>query len=206
MKRIVIASGNAGKIKEIESYLKDFDLELISQKELNISEVPETGLTFIENALIKARHAAAASGLPALADDSGLVIEALHNAPGIRSARYAGEDCSDEANIKKVLLEMERFPDETQRHAYFYCCMVLIRHTQDPAPLIATGAWHGVLLKERQGEKGFGYDPVFYVPTHQCSAAELGVTEKNKVSHRGMALQQLQRQLWKQRHDFTTAS
>ena len=202
MQKLVIASGNAGKIKEIQHYLENFSLELISQKELNVSEVPETGLTFIENALTKARHAAEVTGLPALADDSGLVINALSGAPGIYSARYAGEASNDKANIKKVLEEMQSFTSEPQRQAYFYCCMVLVRHAKDPAPLIALGSWQGTLLSEEQGAQGFGYDPIFYVPTHCCSAAELDLTEKNKISHRGKALQQLKQQF----HEFITAS
>lgn len=202
MKKIVIASGNAGKIKEIKHALNGFNLELISQKELNVTEVPETASTFVENALIKAKHTTEVTGLPALADDSGLVIESLNGEPGIYSARYAGEKSNDQSNTQKVLLEMQDFPDEAQRQAYFYCSMVFMQHVNDPAPLIATGRWHGVLLKELKGEGGFGYDPIFYVPTHHCSAAELELTEKNQISHRGLALQQLQSQF----HDIIRSS
>lgn len=197
MKKLVIATENLGKLKEIQHYLAEFDLEILPQSQFNVSSIAETGKTFIENALIKARHASAITKQPTLADDSGLVIDALNGAPGIYSARYAGEQSNDAANIKKVLEEMQNVPSKN-RIAHFYCVMILLRHANDPAPVVGVGIWHGSILTAATGQNGFGYDPIFYVPTHHCSAAELDLTLKNQLSHRGLALKQLQQQL----HEF----
>lgn len=195
MKKLIIATGNPGKLKEIQHYLQEFNLEILPQSVLNVSDIEETGQTFIENALLKARHACELTGLPALGDDSGLVIDALGGAPGIYSARYAGENNkSDAANITKVLEQMQTIP-EPNRTAHFYCVLVLMRHAADPAPVISIGSWHGSITTAPKGQNGFGYMPIFYVPTHQCTAAELELSVKNQISHRGLALQQLQQQL-----------
>ncbi len=193
MKKLIIATENQGKLREIQHYLQEFNLEIFPQAAFNVIAVEETGKTFIENALIKARHASFVSGLPALADDSGLVIDALNGAPGIYSARYAGEHKNDEANIAKVLQEMQEVKWQN-RTAHFYCVMILLRHAEDPAPIVSTGIWHGTILTTPKGQLGFGYDPIFYVPSHNCSAAELDLTLKNQLSHRGLALKQLRQQ------------
>jgi len=185
--KIVFASSNAGKIRELQAML---DFEIIPQQTLNISDAAETGLTFVENAILKARHACEVSGLPAIADDSGLEVPALKGAPGIYSARYAGEKASSKDNIAKLLQEMSSLHDE-QRQAAFHCVLVFLSHAQDPTPLICQGVWRGSILLEPTGEEGFGYDPVFYVPEQKCSAAQLSLDVKNKISHRGLALQQL---------------
>lgn len=192
--KVVIASGNSGKIHEFRAMLEPLGFDIIPQTELNVPPVPETGLTFIENALIKARHAAAYTRLPALADDSGLVVPALQGEPGIYSARYAGENVLDNQNSKKLLLNMENLPDE-KRQAYFYCALVFIRHEHDPVPLIACGQWYGSILRQPIGEHGFGYDPIFYVPERHCSSAELTAEIKNQLSHRALALRELLKQL-----------
>ena len=184
-KKIVLATGNQGKVREFTSLFADYGVEVIAQKELGVSDVPETGTTFIENAIIKARHAASVTGLPAIADDSGLVVNALNGAPGIYSARYAGDNATDSDNIDKLLLDLS---DQDDRTAHFFCTLVFMRHAGDPVPLISQGKWQGNLLRSRQGNSGFGYDPIFYVPSHQCAAAELDKSEKNKISHRGRAL------------------
>ncbi len=186
--KIVLASGNLGKIKEIQAILPHYNI--LPQRQFHIKEIPETGSTFIENAIIKARHASLQSQLPALADDSGLVIDALNGAPGIISARYAGEQASDQENLEKVLLELQNIPNE-QRTARFICVLVFMRHANDPFPLIAQGSWEGSILNEPCGTNGFGYDPIFWVPSEHCSSAELSPEKKNKISHRGLALQQL---------------
>lgn len=188
--KIVFASNNAGKIRELRDGFKSFPIELIPQAELDVPEVPETGVTFIENALIKARHASRMTKLPAIADDSGLAVQALYGAPGIYSARYAGEGASSADNIKKLLHAMEHIPDD-QRNAAFHCVLVFMLHEQDPVPLVCDGIWHGRILREPQGSDGFGYDPVFYVPDENKSAAELTIAQKNRISHRGQALQLL---------------
>jgi XTP/dITP diphosphohydrolase len=189
---LVLASGNAGKIKELQALLPDYTL--IPQTQFNVSEIEETGMTFVENAILKARHAARISNLPAIADDSGLVVAALNDAPGIYSARYAGQGATDAQNITKLLRELDGVP-LTQRHAYFFCVLVLIRHADDPCPIIAQGRWDGYILKQPQGEHGFGYDPIFGIPTHHCSSAELSFEIKNSLSHRGKALMQLKQEL-----------
>jgi len=187
MSKIVIASSNQGKIEEIEALLEDLPLELVRQSEFAIPDAAETGTTFIENAIIKARHACQISGLPALADDSGLAIDALDGAPGVFSARYAGEHASDQERIAKVLSELEGVPTE-ERSACFHCVICLMEHPEDPAPLICHGIWEGLIATESSGDNGFGYDPIFYVPEFACTAAEMDRFEKNKISHRGQAL------------------
>jgi len=191
MKSIVLASGNRGKIKEFSQILASFDFEVISQKQFNVPEAEETGLSFVENAILKARQAAKYTGLPAMADDSGIEVDALKGAPGIYSARFAGENASDEDNLLLLLEKMKDVPEE-QRTARFQCVITYMRHENDPMPLICQGTWEGRILHESKGENGFGYDPIFYVPTHQCSAAELPSEVKNQLSHRGQALRALQ--------------
>ena len=186
---LVLASGNPGKLKEITAILEPLGWTVRPQSEWDIPEAVEDGLSFVENALIKARHAARLTGLPSLADDSGLAVDALDGAPGIYSARYAG-DAGDVANYEKLLEAMHEVPDE-QRGAHFYCAMVLVHHAADPAPLIAIGRWDGSITREPSGEGGFGYDPVFRVPEMECTSAELSPEVKNRMSHRGIALRKL---------------
>ena len=186
---LVLASGNAGKIKELQALLPNYIL--IPQTQFDVPEIAETGTTFVENAILKARHAAKISKLPAIADDSGLVIAALNDAPAIYSARYAGENATDAENIEKVLRELDGVP-LLHRHAYFFCVVVLLRHENDPCPIIAQGRWEGYILDYPQGENGFGYDPIFGVPSHHCSAAQLPFEIKNSLSHRAQALAKLQ--------------
>ncbi len=186
--KIVLASSNPGKIKEIQAILNQ--QTIVTQKDFNIPEAEETGSTFIENAIIKARHAALHSKLPAIADDSGLIVDALKGAPGVISARYAGEQASDQQNLDKLLLEMQAVPTAL-RTARFVCVIVLMRHALDPSPLIAQGSWEGSILTHAQGHNGFGYDPIFWVSTENCSSAELSPSQKNQLSHRGQALRQL---------------
>jgi XTP/dITP diphosphohydrolase len=189
---LVIASGNSGKLREFARLLGHLPLQLRLQSELNVVPAEETGLTFVENAILKARAASAQTGLSALADDSGLEVDALRGAPGVRSARYAGEDGpnADAANKARLLKDMATVADG-QRQARFHCVLVLLRHAEDPVPVIAQGSWEGLILHREQGEGGFGYDPLFYVPTHRMSAAELDSGEKNAISHRGLATAQL---------------
>ena len=186
--KIVLASGNQGKIKEIHAILRDFSI--VPQQQFNIQEAEETGSTFIENAIIKARNAALHSNLPAIADDSGLVVDALKGAPGIISARYAGAQATDQENLQKLLDNMVDIP-ESQRSARFVCVIVLMRHADDPFPLISQGSWEGTILNHAQGTNGFGYDPVFWIASENCSSAELSAQRKNQLSHRGQALRQL---------------
>lgn len=186
--QIVLASNNAGKIAEIQAIFAHYPI--IPQNQFAISEVEETGSTFIENAIIKARHAAQWSRLPALADDSGLVVDALSGAPGVISARYAGIGSNDQQNLDKLLNELQGIPEQ-QRSARFICVIVLMRHANDPFPLVAQGVWEGLILEQARGNNGFGYDPVFWVPEFQCASAELSPELKNSVSHRGQALRQL---------------
>ncbi|PHM29797.1 XTP/dITP diphosphatase [Xenorhabdus budapestensis] len=190
MQKVVLATGNAGKVRELADLLADFGLAIVAQTELDVDSADETGLTFIENAIIKARHAAAVTGLPAIADDSGLSVNALDGAPGIYSARYAGTDASDQDNLEKLLEAMRDVPDE-QRQAQFNCVLVYLRHAEDPTPLVFHGRWSGVITQEPAGSGGFGYDPIFYVPEFGCTAAELSREQKNAVSHRGQALKML---------------
>lgn len=183
--KIVLASSNRSKLQELGALLAPLGLELESQSALGIRAAPEERSTFIENALDKARHASRQSGLPALADDSGLVVPALGGAPGIRSARYAGEAGDDRANNAKLIAALE---GTEQRAAHFYCALVFLRHPEDPAPVVATARWHGVIVDEPRGTGGFGYDPHFYLPELDRTAAELEAAEKNRLSHRGRAL------------------
>ena len=187
-KTIVIASGNAGKLKEIAQMLEPLDLSFASQKDYDVSEAEETGLSFVENALIKARNASQQTGLPSIADDSGIVVDALQGAPGIYSARYAGVAASDEENLHKLLTNMQQ---QEQRSAAFVSVMVYVRHAADPLPIIAQGIWQGCLTESPQGENGFGYDPIFYVASEGCTSAELSKERKNELSHRGKALRAL---------------
>lgn len=194
MKRVVLASGNAGKLKEMGELLAGLDWQVLAQHELGVEDVPETGLSFVENALIKARHACRVTGLPALADDSGLIVDALGGAPGLYSARYAGEPGNAAANIAKLLDALREVPAE-RRSARFYSVIVLLRHAEDPQPLICEGSWEGRVLDAPRGEAGFGYDPVFLDERHALSAAQMPAELKNTLSHRGMALRELARKL-----------
>ncbi len=186
--QIVLASGNRGKIAELSSLLAELDIEILSQSDFQVVEAEENALSFVENALLKARNAARQTGLPALADDSGLCVDALNGAPGIYSARFAGPDASDADNNALLL---EKLRDETRRSAHFHCALVFVRHADDPAPIICEGLWHGEILDQPRGENGFGYDPLFYIPDLQRCSAELDKAEKNRLSHRGLALAQL---------------
>lgn len=188
--QIVLASNNAGKIREIQALLAGLALEILPQSQFIQAEAEETGNTFLENALIKARFAASHSGLAAIADDSGLEIDALGGAPGVYSARFAGVGASDAANNAKVLRELAGVSD-AQRSARFRCVMVYVQSADDPAPLVAEGVWEGRILQELRGDNGFGYDPLFFVESHGCSSAELPAAVKNQISHRGQALRQL---------------
>lgn len=188
--QLVLATGNLGKVAELQQAFANFQVEVLPQSHFQVTDVAETGLSFIENALIKARHASAATGLPALADDSGLAVQALQGAPGIYSARYAGEKASDQDNYEKLLAALAQTPQE-QRQAAFYCVLAYVRHAEDPTPIIAQGIWQGEIAFAAQGTQGFGYDPVFYVPHYQCTAAELSLNDKNQASHRGQAIRQL---------------
>ncbi len=198
MKSLVLASGNAGKLRELSALLKDFDYQLHSQSEFAVSSVAETGTTFVENAIIKARHAALHTGLPTLADDSGIEVDALDGKPGIYSARFAGEPANDEAN-NALLVEKLRQVTPKKRAARYRAVIVLMRHAEDPAPIICEGSWEGQIQLEPAGEGGFGYDPYFYLPELGCTSAELSATEKNKLSHRGQALADLKQRLEKHR-------
>lgn len=194
MRQLVLASGNAGKLKELQAMLADLPYAITPQAELGVGDVPETGLTFVENALIKARHASAATGLPALADDSGLIVDALDGAPGLYSARYAGSPTDDAANNTKLLQAMQDIP-APQRSARFYAVIVLLRHANDPQPLVCEGSWEGTILDGQRGSNGFGYNPVFLDPAHGLTAAEMPAGLKNRISHRAQALAQLRHRL-----------
>ncbi|HDZ08817.1 RdgB/HAM1 family non-canonical purine NTP pyrophosphatase [Pseudohongiella sp.] len=203
-KRIVLASGNAGKLRELQQLLQPLHVELVTQQSLGIGDADETGLTFIENAILKARHASDASSLPALADDSGLSVDALGGAPGIYSARFADMtgDCPadadrgtrDAANNRKLLGLLEGLPED-KRSAQFHCVLVYLRHAADPTPIVCHGVWHGRILPAPTGEGGFGYDPLFHVPSMACSSAQLSAEQKNAISHRAIAMQSLIQQL-----------
>ncbi|MDT0595916.1 XTP/dITP diphosphatase [Glaciecola petra] len=188
MQKIVLATGNKGKVKEFSELFADYQIDIAPQSEFEVPDVPETGTTFVENAIIKARHAATLTGLPAIADDSGLVVDALNGEPGIYSARYAGEHGNDGANSHKVLAALQGNPLRT---AKFLCVLVFMRNASDPSPVICQGEWHGSIAHAPCGEGGFGYDPIFYVPEHNATAAELGKDIKNTISHRGQALKLL---------------
>jgi len=187
MQKVVLATGNPGKVRELASLLADFGLDVVAQTELGVDSAEETGLTFIENAILKARHAAQITGLPAIADDSGLAVDALGGAPGIYSARYAGVDASDQQNLDKLLVALKDVP-AGQRAAQFHCVLVYMRHAEDPTPLVFHGTWAGEVTFESAGGGGFGYDPIFYVPELGCTAAELSREKKSAISHRGQAL------------------
>jgi XTP/dITP diphosphohydrolase len=192
MTNIVLASGNIGKIREIQAILQND--KILPQSQFNVVEPEETGSTFVENAIIKARNAAKYCNLPVIADDSGLVVDALGGAPGVFSARYAGIGASDRANLDKLLIDMQDIPME-QRSARFICLMVYLRHANDPTPIIAQGVWEGRILMQAEGDNGFGYDPVFWLSDYQCSSAQLAPEVKNSLSHRGQALRILSQQL-----------
>lgn len=192
MDKLVLASGNAGKLREFGELFATLNIALLPQSTFNVPEAEEPHCTFVENALAKARHCARITGLPSLADDSGLCVAALGGAPGVRSARYAGEPKSDQRNNAALLQALE---DVTDRRAHYVAVLVMVRHADDPQPLIAEGEWHGEILVSPRGEGGFGYDPLFWVPSHQCTAAELPSEAKHAMSHRGKALQSLLRRL-----------
>jgi len=191
MQKIILATGNAGKLKELRALLADQPFEILSQKDLGVPDADETGLSFVENAILKARHAARFTGLPALADDSGLCVDALGGAPGIYSARYAGIGATDADNNRKLLQELLAYRDTLPVTARFVCVLALVRHADDPLPFIFQGEWKGEILDAPQGEQGFGYDPLFWVPSDNMSSAELLRERKNTLSHRGQALVQL---------------
>ena len=191
----MLASNNKGKLHEFGEILSTINIEVIPQANFKIEDADETGLTFVENAIIKARHASAIAGLPAIADDSGLEVDFLNGAPGIYSARYSdmenrGKDASDEKNLLKLLDALKDVPEE-KRTARFQCVLVYMRHAEDPTPIICQGAWEGIITTEKSGDNGFGYDPIFYVPEYNCTSAQLKSEQKNKLSHRGIALKAL---------------
>ena len=188
LEKLVIASNNKGKLREIGELLAPLAIDVAPQSEFNISEADEPHVTFVENALAKARHASRCSGLPALADDSGICVNALGGAPGVNSARYAGEPKSDERNNQKLV---EALKNQTDRRAYYYCVIVLVRHANDPQPLIVDGSWHGEIIDQPRGSGGFGYDPYFYLSEFGKTSAELTAEQKNQISHRGQALAKL---------------
>jgi len=197
MQKVVLATGNPGKVAELSELLKPLNKQIIAQSEFNIEDAEETGTTFVENAIIKARHAARITGLAAIADDSGLAVDYLNGAPGLYSSRYAGEQATDHDNLLKLLTELEGVP-EAQRGAEFHCVLVYLRHADDPAPLICHGKWRGRITTEAHGEGGFGYDPIFWVEQQQVTSAQLTKAEKNALSHRGKALRQLLKQMEKE--------
>ncbi|MBQ4813492.1 XTP/dITP diphosphatase [Pseudoalteromonas luteoviolacea] len=186
--KIVLATGNQGKVKELGAMLESLNIEVLPQSQFSVSDVAETGTTFVENAIIKARHAAKETGLPAIADDSGLEVDSLQGAPGVYSARYAGLGASDQDNIDKLLHDLGSTPN---RSARFWCVLVYMQHENDPTPIICQASWEGEIATEQHGDQGFGYDPVFWVKSLNRMAAELTKQEKNAISHRGQALQQL---------------
>lgn len=190
MNKVVLATGNAGKVKEMAGLLSEFGFEVLPQSDFAVEDADETGTTFIENAIIKARYAAKITGLPAIADDSGLEVDYLNGAPGVYSARYAGEQASDSDNVLKLLDAMKDAPD-AQRTARFHCVLVYMRHANDPTPLVCHGVWEGKIAHRPQGDNGFGYDPVFLPHDQQCTAAEMPASEKKQRSHRGQALNHL---------------
>lgn len=192
MNKIVLATGNKGKVAEFSHLFEKYNIKVVPQSDFNVPDVPETGTTFVENAIIKARHAASLTGLAAIADDSGLVVEALDGAPGIYSARYAGEKATDSDNCEKLLSALT---NTAARRAKFLCVLVFLRHAKDPTPIICQGEWEGEITREAHGQGGFGYDPIFYVPALKLTAAELTKTEKSDISHRAQALVQLMHHL-----------
>jgi len=191
-KTLVLATGNPGKVNELANMLSPLNINVVPQSDYNVTEVAETGTTFVENAIIKARHAAKITGLPSIADDSGLEVDGLNGAPGVYSARYAGSAASDQDNIDKLLTELG---NNLIRTARFWCVLVLMRHENDPTPLICSASWEGEITLTQNGEGGFGYDPVFFIPSLHCTSAELTKEQKNALSHRGQALQKLLKEL-----------
>lgn len=192
--KLVLASSNRGKLEELRALLAGSGIELLAQSDLGVEDAEETGLTFIENALIKARHASRATGLPALADDSGLCVDALGGAPGLYSARYAGEPADAQRNIDRLLAELDGVED-ARRGAHFHCVLAVLRHAGDPQPLLVEGRWRGRITRQRRGEGGHGYDPVFLDPEYGMTAAEMPMELKNRLSHRGKALELLRARL-----------
>ena len=190
MNKLVLATGNQKKVKELAAMLADMKIQVIPQSEFAVSDADETGTTFVENAIIKARHAARITGLPAVADDSGLEVDLLQGRPGVYSARFAGVGAGDKANIEKLLGELQGAP-EYLKSARFWCVLVFMRHADDPTPIICQASWEGHIVTKPQGENGFGYDPVFFVPETACTAAELPAEQKNQLSHRAKALKEL---------------
>ncbi len=193
-RKVVLASGNKGKLLELKSMLSASGLDVIPQSDFDLETPEETGLTFVENSILKARYISEQTGLAAIADDSGIEVDALRGEPGIYSARYAGEDATDMENLQKLLLNMEDVNYES-RQCRFHCVIVFLQYPTDPTPIICHGIWEGWLLREPVGENGFGYDPIFYVPEHNCASAELSPEQKNQISHRGKALRKLAKKL-----------
>ena len=189
-KKIVLASSNPGKLKEFQILLQGCGYAVHPQSEFSVPDADETGLSFVENAILKARNACEVSGLPSLADDSGIEVDALNGAPGIYSARFSGANANDERNNLKLLEDLKDVRRE-KRTARYQCILVMMRHAEDPTPIVCQGAWEGIILNEPVGENGFGYDPLFYVPTHNCSSAQLDKAEKNRISHRAIAMKKL---------------
>lgn len=187
-RKIVLASGNAGKVREINKLFADSGIEVVPQSDYDVPEVAETGTTFVENAIIKARHAAEITGLPTIADDSGIEVDALGARPGVYSARYSGSNSSDSDNNSRMLAELKGLADR-ERSARYQCILVFMRSATDPVPIITQGSWEGRILQEPRGDGGFGYDPIFFVPTHNCSGGELPLEVKNTISHRAQALE-----------------
>lgn len=194
MKKIVLASGNKGKLREFQELLSGCGFDVVPQSDFFSENAEETGLTFVENAIIKARYACAKTGLPALADDSGIEVDALNGKPGIYSARFAGPAANDEKNNQKLLQELKDV-SPSQRSARYHAVLAFMRHAEDPTPILCHGVWEGMILSGPQGEGGFGYDPLFFVPTHNCASAQLTKDEKNRISHRGKAMQELLQKL-----------
>jgi XTP/dITP diphosphohydrolase len=201
MSKIILASGNAGKLKEFSALLCGLDMDVIPQSDFNVSEAEETGLTFVENAIIKARHACLHTGLPAIADDSGIEVDALNGAPGIYSARYSGVGASNQQNLEALLSALKDTP-EPQRTARYQCVIVYLRHAEDPTPIICQASWEGKILIAPIGDDGFGYDPIFWVEKSNCSAAQLTAQQKHAISHRGKATQQFLNQFQLQHPKF----
>lgn len=196
MKKLVLASNNPGKLREFSQMLATIDFEVLPQAQFGVTEAEEPHFTFVENALAKARHAARATGLPAMADDSGICLSALGGEPGVHSARYAGEPKSDQRNNERMLADLA---GKSDRRAHYVCVLVFVRHADDPQPIITEGEWHGEIVDTPKGENGFGYDPYFWVPEKACTAAQLAAEDKNGMSHRGKALRLLMERLRAQR-------
>lgn len=194
MQKVILASGNAGKLREFKRILAEFDLDVAPQSEYNVPDAEETGLTFVENAILKARNACAHTGFASISDDSGIEVDALNGQPGIYSARFSGEGATDAKNNALLLEKLAGLPEQ-HRTARYQCVLVYMRHANDPTPIICQGAWEGTILTAPRGEGGFGYDPLFWVPSHQCASAELNADVKNSISHRAIAMQALLSQI-----------